>query len=403
MKTSMMKRFLCLLLVLCMTFALLLATGCSKSDDDKKDDEGSNENEGGNNDDGKLDASDGRQDFIEGIGGVSETYEGAVSEEVFETANEAAEAYVATEVVGTSKTAVIESATSKGTLSATEIAKIIPDELTDGMDSVEKIEIVYSESEEVSATAAAPTSSKKVIVYVIKYGPEYKYFSPVPVKGDTITKSYYESVFNDEKYENCTYVNESYVKATATVSVGGQTQSQTQEISIKQTIKRTKDKIYFKQTITGDAASAGIYGDAYLEGYIEKSEDGSTKTWVKQSAEGSWIEGYLYNVDPFAEQDKLDYSYFSKTDFGFALKGDNALRYYRQAATNASMIPDDAKLDLYAEYYVNEGVLSGMRMEYSADMDIDNGGYTVKNVTVGLNKMSCTDYGTTVVESPFAE
>lgn len=394
-----MKRLFCLLLVLSMTFVLLVATGCSKKDDEGK----GNGNGGGGS---KLDASEGRQEFIDGIGGVSDTYAGAVSEETFETANEAAEAYVATEVVGTSKVAVIKSATSKGTLSASEVTNLnLPAELSEGMDSVEKIEIVYSESaaSAASTVALASVSNKKVIVYVIKYGPDYKYFSPVPVKGDTITKSYYDSVFNDEKYENCTYVNESYVKATASVNVGGQTQSQTYEMTLTQTIKRTKDKIYFKQTIVGDAASMGVYGDTYLEGYIEKAEDGSTKTWVKQSENGQWVEGYLTNIDPFAGQDKLDYSYFSKTDFGFALKGENALRYYRSAATNASMIPDDAKLDLYAEYYVNEGVLSGMRMEYSANMDVEQSGYTVNNITHGLNKMTCTDYGTTVVESPFAQ
>ncbi len=399
MKASMMKRLFCLLLVLSMTFVLLVATGCSKKDDEGK----GNGNGGGGS---KLDASEGRQDFIDGIGGVSDTYAGAVSEETFETANDAAEAYVAAEVVGTSKVAVIKSATSKGTLSEGEITNLnLPAELSEGMDSVEKIEIVYSESDKTvaSTVALASVSTKKVIVYVIKYGTEYKYFSPVPVKGDTITKSYYESVFDDEKYENCTYVNESYVKATASVNVGGQTQTQTYEMTLTQTIKRTKDKIYFKQTIVGDAASMGVYGDTYLEGYIEKAEDGSTKTWVKQSENGQWVEGYLTNLDPFAGQDRLDYSYFSKTDFGFALKGENALRYYKSAATNASRIPDDAKLDLYAEYYVNEGVLSGMRMEYSADMDVEQNGYTVKNITHGLNKMTCTDYGTTVVESPFAQ
>ena len=399
MTVSVLKRIFCLLLVLSMTFVLLVATGCSKKDDDGK----GNGNGGGGS---KLDASEGRQDFIDGIGGVSDTYAGAVSEETFETANAAAEAYVATEVVGTSKVAVVKSATSKGTLSAGEITSLnLPEEFSEGMDSVEKIEVVYSEETATTAstTTLAGASNKKVIVYVIKYGPEYKYFSPVPVKGDTITKSYYESVFNDEKYENCTYVNESYVKATASVNVGGQTQSQTYEMTLTQIIKRTADKIYFKQTIVGDAASMGFYGDTYLEGYIEKAEDGSTKTWVKQSENGQWVEGYLMNLDPFAGQDRLDYSYFSKTDFGFALKGENALRYYKSAATNASMIPDDAKLDLYAEYYVNEGVLSGMRMEYSADMDVEQNGYTVKNVTYGLNTMTCTDYGTTVVERPFAE
>ena len=146
-----------------------------------------------------------------------------------------------------------------------------------------------------------------------------------------------------------------------------------------------------------------MYGvGAYMEVYIERDENGYKTTWVKMGPDEQWQESYsVFQVDPFVGQDQLDYSYFSKAAFGFALKGDNAIRFYKEYTQGS--IPEDSKLALYAEYYVQEGVLTGMRMEYSADVTQNSGDMTIRSITTGLNKMSCTNYGTTVVESPFAE
>lgn len=382
--TKMFRRLLALLLVVCLVFSLALLTGCGKDEDEKED--------------GKttIDANKGRGEFIDSIGGVSETYTGAVSEESFETKEEAVEAFVNEQIVGTSQAAVIESTVSKGELSDTEIAALnLPADIAGDVDSVEELEVTYTETSYYSAIADSTTGSKKITVYIVKCGPDFKYFTPCPVDGETITKSYYESVFDNEKYANCTYVNSSYLKLEA--------QGQTMEMTLTQTIKRDGNKIYIKQIVEGDptlVAQALPFGtDEYMEVYIEKSESGSTTTKVKMSADGSWQDSNLvFTVDPFAGQDRLDYSYFSKANFGFALKGENAIKFYRSYANG--YIPDDAKLDLYAEYYVKEGVLSGMRMEYSADITQEAYGVTVRSITTGLNKMSCTEYGTTVVEDP---
>ena len=381
----MKRRFISLLLVLCLVLSLVAMTACGKKDkDDKK---------GGS----KIDASVGRDDFIADIGGVSDTYTGEISEESYETKDDAVAACINEEIVGTSKTATIESTVSKGMLSDAQITALnLPEELSADVESVEQIEVTYSEAEMYSSLAAASSNTKKVTVYIIKIGPDFKYFTPCPVKGDTITKSYYESVFNDEKYANCTYVNSSYVKIEQT--------GMNLEMTLTQTIKRDGNKIYLKQVIDAEGDSQYISllvgsTNRYMEVYIEKDDEGSYDTWVKMSADGEWTESYSsFQVDPFAGQDMLDYTYFSKADFGFALKGENALRFYREYASGN--IPDDAKLDLYAEYYVKDGVLSGMRMEYSADITQETYGQTIRAITTGLNKMSCTNYGTTVVEKP---
>lgn len=398
MRKTKLFKIISLMLVFCLLAAALL-TSCDSGkggDDDDDDGKGSKKPDK---------AADGRQEFIGDIGGVSETYAGTVSNEAFESAEEAASAYVTNEIVSVNSYVDSVEATSKGELSSEEITKLnLPQELQEGIDSVEKYEVSYTLAGEarvaqMSTAQKQDSGSYKVIVYVIRYGIEWKYFTPMPVKGDTITKSYYESVFDAEKYENCTFVNVSYVKVTATG--GGQTE--TYQATITQNIKRAEGKVYFVQTIEGDdymISQMGVGLSRYLAGYVEETEDG-TVTYVKTSENGTWETGYLtQNVNPFGGQEDVDFSYFTKTDFGFALKDENARQYYRQAASGGSLL-DDAELDLYAEYYVSDGVLSGMRMEYSATISQEFAGQSIKSVTEGKNTMTCTDYGTTVVEKPF--
>lgn len=348
-------------------------------------------------------AAEGRDEFIDSLGGVSDTFEGAVSEESYDTAEEAANAYVSNEIAGDFNVESVD-AVSKGELSDKDVKALdLPEELSNGITSVEKFEVSYELSEEKASSLASSRASTKIIVYVIRYGKEYKYYTPCPADGETITKSYYDSVFDKEKYENCTFVNTSYVE----VKAGFQKLSAT----VTQTIKRDGGKILFEQKITGDSQLTGQLGGSspYLAAYMETDENGDTTTYVKQSEFGSWTEGYLYGVNaesvvPFADQ-YLDYTYFSKTNFGFALKGDNALRFYTETinanASNQNVKVEIISLDMYAEYYVVDGVLSGMRMEYEGNLKASAQGQTQKQTTIGENTMTCSDYGTTVVEKPF--
>ena len=389
-----------LLVALMLTLCLLstsLFTACGGTEDDGDGDETESSTQSSVKDSQLDKGAEGRDEFITELGGVSDTYVGAVSEESYETAKEAANAYVSNEVAGDANVTSVN-AVSKGQLSSSEVNALkLPADLKEGLTSVEAFEVSYTLSEE--ATASMASSSKgaiKIKVYVIRYGKEYKYYTPCPENGNTITKSYYESVFDYDKYDNCTFVKKSVVEVKML--------TYKYEMVITQTIKRDGDKIYFEQSITGDSELTSQFGSqTYMAAYIEKDEDGNSKTYVKTSSYASWNEGYLQGVNaeslvPFYDQ-YLDYTYFSKTNFGFALKGDNALQYYTETinAQGAGQYLDDAKLDLYAEYYVADGTLSGMRMEYSAKIKVSG----ITQTTVGENTMTCTDYGTTVVEKPF--
>lgn len=381
----------------------------SKQEDTNKNDTNNDANDGGNggtNDDGNDDGNNEeneehvneRNEFIDGLGGVSETYAGSVSKESYDTPDQAASAYVSNEVAGKSIVQEIETV-SMGELSENQINDLkLPEDLQENITSVEEFEVSYLLSKEAAAAISASDKSKIVIkVYIIRYGQEYKYYTPCPVNGETITKSYYDSVFSYDKYSNCTFVKNSFLSLEA--------MGQTFEMTITQNIKRADGKILFEQIISGHPMLVAQFASqAYVAAYMELDENGkATLTRVKTTEGGSWQTGYLTGVTPetlvpFYDQ-YLDYTYFTKTDFGFALKDDNAEQYYKETivAQGAGQYLEGAELNLYAEYYVLEGILSGMRMEYSATLDVNGATQT----TTGENTMTCTDYGTTVVEKPF--
>lgn len=395
MKQMTMKRVLSVVLALVMVMSALCFSGCFFS-------------RGGE-----------RDDFIKDIGGVSETYQGGLSEKSYATADAAAKDYVAVEVVGNSKAEIV-STESKGELSDKEIkAAGIPDEFLKDADAVEEIEVTYTVSEGTSLNAGVTklatetlNKTKKVKVYVIKCGVDWKYFTPRPVTGETIQKSYYDSVFDTEKYKNCTFETDMEIYMKVSGNVEGQSIDEEMTMGMKQIIKYADDKVYLEMTTTSDMT--GVDLNTKICAYMEVV-NGKMVCYVKMDDDDEWVEGDLTTVGfsdleeltPFYDQ-YLDYTYFTKTDYGFVLNNDNAAAYIQQAFDDLagdmlSMLGDGMDIDMYAEYYVNEGVLSGMRVDADIALTYSVMGQSmdIKETVKGIS--TCTDYGKTVVEKPFVD
>ena len=172
------------------------------------------------------------KDFINTLGGVSETFDGAVSTQSYPTATEAAQAFVQQEVVA-QQSATVVSTKSNGVLTTpAQVDELnLPADIQDSIQSVEKMEVEYAEGQ-TSYTSTTQGQTKKVTVYVIKYPTDWKYYAPAPITGETISKSYYDSVFDYEKYKNCTYTNTLRVNANVSMVVNV-------DIVFTQTIKHT--------------------------------------------------------------------------------------------------------------------------------------------------------------------
>lgn len=341
--------------------------------------------------------------FIDEIGGVSETYIGSLSEESYDTADDAAAAFVLEEIAEEDVTYTVTSAICDGTLTNEEIATAgISEDLLKDAKSVEKYTVAYSE-EKSEAEGRAVTSrsvekieadgnGKKVVVYIISGEGWFKYFSPVVVTGETVTKGYYNSIFNSDKYKNCTFIQS--VKAETKARMAGE--SMTILMSSDSIIRYDDNRIYIKMTTSskGDGENAS----ETVEMYIEKGENGGLDCYVLYN--GKWTKTSLTDegvLKPFSNNQFLHYSYFTKTDYGCSLAKKNLATYMSQAIGIAlGNVGDSLEIDGYIDYFVSDGVLTGILGNVTVKMNYEG---VAMDETVETT-CKCVDYGTTKVESP---
>lgn len=407
MSKTMLKKIFAVMLALTMMLALVFTTSCSLFGGDDDDDNG-----------GKGDKNAADESFVDELGGVSETFEGAVSAESYASANEAAQEFVKNEIAGEA-TASISSVQAVKTFTPSNVDIEIPADILAGADSIEKLEVTYELYEGSAYGLASSSSSQKtVVVYVIKIELNYKYYTPAPITGETITKTYYDSVFNAEKYENCTF--ESTITADASVEASGQgvSMTMTMDMSVTQLIKHSDGKVYLEQ-ITSVTSVMSYNGQSETESqntsiyaYIEEV-DGNIVCYVKQNANDNWMRGSLYTIGfssveelrPFYDQ-YLDYSYFTKTNYGFALEDENAQQYFNQAFADimsqlgAMLDMDNMEVDMTAKYYVSEGVLSGVQTDADVAISMNESGVSMTLDETVNAVTTCKNYGTTVIERP---
>ena len=400
------KRILTLAFCFIIAFTMLFTTSCSSIIgliqnlvNEEPEDEGASgrENE--------------RNELINEIGGVSDTFKGAVSEESYDSATEAAEAYVCEQIAGKDASVTIEDVTPLGELTYTEIEELgVPSEFKEDMIGIEAFEVTYTDySSGVYLTAAKSTKdtlneNKTVKVYIIRYVDDWRYFSPPPKPNEVINSSYYDYVFNPENYENCTLVSISEVYLE--MDYGGETM--TMDIDSRSTIKYADGKIYMEQNLVMKAdQSLGGNTEQNICAYLE-TVDGQIKCYIKQGATSEWAIGDITAIGftsldqlvPFRDQ-YLDYSYFTKTGYGFELGKENAAHYMKEVLDQSGLLDyvnnDDLLIDMYAEYFVKDGALSALESTAHVEFSV----YGVGAVEDVYCKTTCTDFGTTVVEKPF--
>lgn len=351
-----------------------------------------------------------RNNFIEEIGGASETFIGEISDMAFTSKDAAVNGFLSLEITGHSPAKVHE-VNTKAVLDEEAINKLdIPAEDKEGIVEVEEVEVTYEETSFRYSSKDGDNEVKKVTVIIIKYETNWKYFAPAPITGESISKSYYNSVFDSEKFKNCTYVYEMELDMDMKASYQGESQSASMKMSATQEVKYAEGKIFLNTTMSYAMEGVGGFNEEETVcAYIEEV-DGILYCYIKKN--GEWQATNLINIGfhnldelaPFAN-DYLDYTYFTKTDFGFKLDEENAQNYIDQVFAEAGIgdMLGGGNLDMsmYAEYYVNQGALSGLLLKAKMNMNASESGVSVKmngNITA---KATCKDYGTTTVEKPF--
>ena len=346
------------------------------------------------------------QAMIDDIGGCSETYTGTISDESYASSDAAVSAVIANELCGTNTECRVEKA-QKTAVTVEQYKKAIPEEYTQGATSVEKVKITYSRSEKnvadssLNATDAGSADKKyTVVIYVINYDNYWKYFTPVLENAQTLTKSYYDSIFNTEKYRNCTMTSSMVEKMVG--KSGGETVNIT--LKIEGESKYADNKIYLKTTAT--YSLMGMTNSSVSEIYIEDEGNGvlcyanDGTGWVSASLDSV---GYvsIEDVMPFANNAYLDHSYFTKTSYGCEIERDKLEYYMNQAIKADNMLQMGLTIENGSiKYYVSDGVLSGLlsNIKMSGSITQDNINVTYSG-TLDIT-CKCTDYGKTTVQRP---
>lgn len=337
----------------------------------------------------------------------SETFAGTVSTQTYSTQSEAVAACVATELSGNGVTVEMTGYRKDGELTESEIEKLnISAEVNGGIRSVEKGKAYFTEANAASAYAAADADNGMYItVYVIKFTPEgatttqYKYFIPLPEAGESLSMSYLTSVFEADKYRNCTV---SCTNKTTSKVMGI---SVTVAIGYNIAITETQVKINYTMSMLGMSQSFAVY--------LAEAEE--TVKCVAET-EGQFYDFDLSEID--LEINSISDIYTSqiteveclthtKTEYGFKMNNE-FLEPLAKAVIDSGLyatgeVTGSINYDApYCNYYVVEGKLYKMTSHFGGNAQImTDGAASATNVAITSDtEVKYTNFGTTTVSIP---
>ncbi len=335
-------------------------------------------------------------------------YKGTVSESSYETTNAAAEAFISEQISGDVTDATFVAYDKKSDLTEEEIAElVIPETEKEKIASVEKGEIKYTIAAESGVLASAEENVKLYVIIIIRYNDNtYKYYAPVLNTGDPITKAYYDEVFANEKYENCTM--KGVVGADITAKQSGITMTANMKITTEGKIN--DEYMYVK--VTTSLNMLGMSNKSVVENFVVWDENmNATKEFTRiDGGEWSSLGNYYDAARSSVADNKLsampafDYSYFQKTSTGFKLNSEKFAAFLQGVMDEvmgdmSDMISSGVKINITKATYdcfVEDGKVSQTVMTVA-------GNYTVDGVNCTLNEkvtLKYSDFGTTTVTIP---
>lgn len=387
MKKKILALFTFILVVaLCLTFA-----ACG-------DNSGGEAGDGGNNGSGFL---------------------GKLSEQTYNTADEAAAAFIENEINGSTTQAVFVSYEKISDVKKANVGKLlgVTEEESRQIDGAEQGVIKYTEGE-ATAYSAQPSGENEHMVYIVRYtSGGYKYFAPEVRTGEMLTKSYYEWVMDSDNYKNCTITMNYSVDASMYMS-GITVNIMTMDMEVVYKITETGVHMVENITIrTPDFSSATPKYDEQVvvtEGYIVEV-DGALKVVAREDG-GEWHASTMSELGmEFNSMDEIfessqtagqDWTLFIKTDEGFELRQNKFEAFMDMfLAENAeigALISQygEGKYSGKASYTVTEGKLTSSNVELGVNMTVSQQGQSalVKISCSGNNKYA--EFGATAVQIP---
>ena len=336
-------------------------------------------------------------------GNYSETFEGTLSSNSYENQENAAKAFLNTEIASTETHVSYKDSSKEKDLTAEEVTAMNLTVEEGTVEKVEKWQISYSKTETNSKTADDASGEKlayvTVYIVVIKIAPngdttketyEYRYYVPLPEKGEALSRSYYDSVFDDDKYENCTFTYK--MTSTSKMSIIKQTMTVEYKMYLTADAVMIDAKVVMPSASNEPSQSLTYY--FVKDGRGVKILNGSTTSTTLYSAFNVSEISDLYT----SQMEDAIYSFFIKTDYGFKMNEDKLSDLFDNAleiAGNGSGI-DFGKSSAKYEFYVAEG-----RLDHAVcDVKV-NCKYQGYSMTINAKqKYSYSDFGTTTVTIP---
>ncbi len=346
-------------------------------------------------------------------GNYSETFKGVLSEETFDSKEEAATAFFEEEIAEESLSHYTVSYEKGTDLTQEEIAALqLGDVKVEDIKSAERGTVNYSlkNSESASVRAvASQTEGKQVSVILLGIEDSFRYYIPQPGIGEQISQSYLDSVCDLSSYKNFTMTAKSTSSVSEKVSMQGQSQSIKYSIDLSLTLKVTETAAFIEATTSASGNVPGAEGmptgkqtstmyvvveDEQLVAYV-KGEDGT------YSRNASLFYGYDSLAELFTyEQPDFDHTLFEKTKTGFKLSADKFDEYVMDNFGEIFGEFDGLKISGEATYFVTEGRLAKGTTKISASNSISEGGTSISISCGASASVDYTAFGSTVVTLP---
>lgn len=361
------------------------------------------------------------------FGTTSDTFKGKLSEKTYDTQDAAVTAFLKEEIDGLTTRAELVEYVKEADLGKEEIAKLpLGDVSADKVTHAERGKVSYRANILTGAAAATAESAEDLEthgLYLLEIDGKFRYFVPPTEVGEPITKSYFEDVFDSEKYVNCTVEATQSMDMITTIDGKDETMMKTSTTYVE---KFTKDAVEVIMTMESDSfqptTSTGYLlesgGRLILYTFIDMSQfgvPGLTSTWSQMDftdliskltgKEAVTLSDYMRNS--FGE---TDYSFFEKTETGFQISSPE--RYQMMLRTvmesvgmNEDMFdtlgydPFSATLtDFSSDYTIKNGRFD--KCTATATISYDLTYATGKLTTPAVMEMIYKDYGKTTVTVP---
>lgn len=371
---------------------------------------GSGSGNGGNNGDSSELVDYAPEGFVPNNYPVDSSFKGAVSKQSYSSQNAAAQAFLSNEISGEATQPSFVSYTTKSTLSTSEISKF-DIEVSSGsrITSAECGEIEYQDNSNVSAKNASKAGdvfivkTKKLTIYIFVIDmTDYKYFAPELNKGDIITKSYYDDVFDQSKYVNCTITETASSSSVSRQKYGNMTLETSGTYSASATVKLTEDATYCiatQEMTTYMNGSLMESSSSTAELYIEYTDGEISKMYTRVNG-GEWKRATSSSVDIRQyTTPKMDNSYFIKTDYGFTINSEKFSQYVQKQinsiSSNNNMGITYDELSASAAFLVKDGKLDQIKTTVDGSYSMSG----ITGTTSGESLDVYSNFGTTTVPS----